>query len=349
MSHLNDYQSALLAACPDVPVEVLIRALDSGGPDFASFVVDHGLGPQWHMRTERPEFHSSRLSAEAYYLAQQCALEDIDAALDAAGIEHVVIKGAANRQVLYGNPAIRACHDIDLLVRPEDRVPAATVIAGTGFSAEPEANSISRELQLTRGEVCVDLHWALLREGRLRRDPTSEFLSRRWRLGEMWMLHADDALFTLLVHPAFAKHLAGWDMGLHRVMDIVEWIRTQDFDWPSVCAQLERNGVQTAAWATLRWVRLLTCRSGVSPRLLIALDKMLTDIQPGRVRRAWLDGWLHRNLSARTSGVHWARLVGFTTFLHDTPGDSARAFAGRYRARRRSGVDLALFQKSGDQ
>jgi len=344
MSRLDDYQSALLAAFPDVADETLIHALDSGAAQFVSFVVDHGLGPQWHLRTGRAEFHESRLAAEAFYLAQEHALKDIDAALERAGIENAVIKGAASRQLLYENPAIRACHDIDLLVRPEDRARAAIAIVETGFTAEPEARSISRELVLTRGDVYVDLHWALLREGRLRRDFADEMLGRRRRSGELWMLDAEDALFTLLVHPAFAKHLAGWDMGLHRVMDIIEFLRTQEFDWPSVCTRLEQNGVQTAAWATLRWVELLS-GSQVNPMLV----GMMQDVRPGRLRKTWLDYWLRKNFSARTSGMRLARLIGFSMFLHDTAGDSARAIVGRYRANRRSSADLAVFQDLSDQ
>jgi hypothetical protein len=344
MSGLDQYQSALLAVYPEVSEEALNHAVDSGGAKFVSFVIAHGLGPQWHLRAERPEFHESRLAAEALYLAQEHALKDIDAALEGAGVEFALIKGAANRLLLYENPAIRACHDLDLLVRPEDRVRAATAIVEAGFTANPEAGSISRELVLTRGDICVDLHWALLREGRLRRDPTSEILSRRRRSGELWMLNAEDALFVLLVHPAFTKHLAGWDMGLHRVMDIVEWLRTQDFDWQTVRAELQRNGVQTAAWATLKWMELLS-----TPQTLPRLDEMLSDVRPGRLRSAWLNAWLRKDLPARTSRMHWARLIGFTMFLHDTAGDSVRAFAGRYRASRRSRADLAVFEALSDQ
>jgi hypothetical protein len=36
-------------------------------------------------------------------------------------------------------------------------------------------------------------------------------------------------------------------------------------------------------------------------------------------------------------------------FLQDTAGDSARAIAGRYRARRRSGADLEAFEGLLDQ
>ena len=114
---------------------MLIRELDSNGSEFAAFIIDHGLGPQWHSRTERAEFHDSRLAAEALFLAQEHALNDIDVILEAASVEYALIKGAANRLALYSNPAIRACHDLDLLVRPDDRVQAASALVEAGFVA----------------------------------------------------------------------------------------------------------------------------------------------------------------------------------------------------------------------
>jgi hypothetical protein len=296
------------------------------------------LGPQWHLRTEREEFHDSRLVAEALFLAQEHALKDIDDVLEAASVDYALIKGAANRLAIYSNPAIRACHDLDLLVHPNDRVQAASALVAAGFAATPEANSISRELMLTRGDVTIDLHWALLREGRLRHEPVKEMLGRRTRQGATWTLSSADTVFTLLVHPAFAKHLAGWDMGLHRVMDIVEWLRTQDFNWQAVCSRLESNGARTAAWATLRWIELLS-----GQHALPQLDPMMSDVRPGRLRRAWLNRWLKNDYPERLSDRHWIRLLGFTPFLHDTMRDAVRAFVGREKARRRVAADLAVF------
>ena len=163
-------------------------------------------------------------------------------------------------------------------------------------------------------------------------------LSRRSRAGAVWTLHSDDALFALLVHPAFAKYLAGWDMGLHRVMDIVEWLRTQDFNWQAVRGRLEKEGVRTAAWATLRWIELLS-----GQHALPHLDPMMSDVRPGRLRRAWLNRWLQKDYSARSSDRHWVRVLGFSPFLHDTMGDAMRAFVGRQKARRRIDADLAAF------
>ena len=344
MTRLDDYRQAMLAAFAEVSDAELSNVLDEGGPAFPQFIVDHGVGPRWHARTGREELRASRRTAEALYLAQEHALQEIDAVLEGAGIEYAAIKGAANRLLQHDNPALRACYDLDLLVRPEDRVRTAAVLVENGFSSLPAAHRIGVELLLSKGVIDIDLHWRLLREGRLRSDCTAEMLGRRRRLNGVWVLSAEDALFVLLVHPAFAKHLAGWEMGLHRVVDIVDWMRSQSFDWQAVRSRLKQNGVQTAAWATLRWVQLLT-----QPYTTAGLDTMLSDLCPGRMRRSWLDWWLRNDLSARLSVAHWVRLFAFSLFLHDTAGDAARAVMGRQRAHRRRTADLAAFQDLSSQ
>ncbi len=340
MTRLNNYRSALLAAFPDCSDKDLAETVEEAGPKFVSFVIDHGLGPLWHERTQLDVFRESRVSAEALFLAQEHALVEIDSWLGDADIEYVLIKGAANRLLLYENPAVRACYDFDLLVRPEDRVRTAAVLADRGFIGHPAAHRIGVELLLSRQVIDIDLHWRLLREGRMRGDCTHGMLDRRRRVSDTWMLSAEDAVFVLLVHPAFAKHVAGWEMGLHRVVDIIAWLRTQAFDWSVVRDRLEQSGVQTAAWATLRWVQMLA-----DSRSLPLLDTMESALRPGRLRRKWLDWWLRSDFSARLKNAHWSRLLVFSLLLHDTPSDATRAVAGRFRSRRRSEADLAVFQK----
>ena len=327
-----------MAANPNLSAEALMATLQEGGDRFVSFVIDHGLGPLWHLRTDCAEFRDSRREAEAKFLAQEHALAVIDARFEDAGIEYAVIKGTANRVLLYDNPAIRACYDIDLLVKPQERVRAAKALASVGFEACADRQNISRALVLSSRDIDIDLHWGILREGRLRADVTASMLDRRRQLDDLWMLSADDALFVLLVHPAFAKHLAGYGMGLHRVLDLIRWLETQPFDWRTVDERLEQQGMKTAAWATLRWVEMLP---GSDPPG--KLGEMIADLAPGGLRAAWLGRWLQNDLSQRAARTHWLRLLGFSVFLHDTPGDSMRALAGRYQSHRRRDKDLADF------
>lgn len=340
MSRLDDYQTALLAAHDAVSKAELVSVIDGRGEAFPQFVIDHGLGPLWHERTGLAQFDDSRMQAEALYLAQSVALREIGATLDSAGICHAVIKGAANRSQLYDNPAIRACHDLDILVRPEDRVTATKALMESGFVPQPDASSISRELMLIRGAANIDLHWDILREGRLRETSTEQLLQGRCRVGEMWVLGADESMFTLLVHSAFAKHVAGWELGLHRVADILCWVRSQKLDRSAVRSMLEADGVISAAWATLRWVDLLSGK--YAPPMLYDL---LAELEPGRLRKAWIDHWLQNNLPDRTVDARWIRLLGFSLFLHDTVGDALRAAVVGARAKQRSREDLAAFDE----
>ena len=338
MQRLDSYRLAMLAAFPGVADDELDRALQSLGPTCASFIDQHGLAAVWHERTGYEEFRDMRRRDEALYLGQEQVLTEIDAILEQRGIDYAVIKGGANRLLLYDNPAIRACHDLDVLVRPEDRLKAARALAEAGFEPRVEPGNISRELVLSRNRADIDLHWALLREGRLREDPTPGMLERRRRVGSIWALGAEDTLYLLLVHPAFGKHLSSWNMGLHRVADVVRWLQTQETDWQAVKAQLRETGVSTAAWATLRWVQMLA-----GDRAPGELDAMLADTRPDPLRCRWLERWLRRDLSLRLARTNWVRLLGFSLFLHDRPSDAVRALRGRIRARRRQAADLAAF------
>ncbi len=51
MSRLEKNRPALLVAFPEVSTSELIEALENADPDFASFVIEHGLEPTWHERT----------------------------------------------------------------------------------------------------------------------------------------------------------------------------------------------------------------------------------------------------------------------------------------------------------
>lgn len=73
------------------------------------------------------------LRAEAY----QGILGEVVGALNAAAVPFLVLKGAALGPALYGEPALRHAHDIDLLVPPEEAERAAVAAAAADFHPMP--------------------------------------------------------------------------------------------------------------------------------------------------------------------------------------------------------------------
>jgi len=329
---LTSYRAALEVADRNVPDQELISALQDGGTDFQRLIIESGLGPFWHNSTRTSGFHAIRMAAEAQYMAQSRALQELAFSLDAAGIDYAVIKGAANREHLYPNPALRQCADLDVLVRFDERLRATQALMEIGFDPAPDPRSIGREIILSRGTVDVDLHWGLLRDGRLRENLEDEMLKRRISNGKFSTLSPEDSYFLLLVHPAFTKHISSRIMGLHRVLDIAEWHRRVPTDRKAVLSLCERTGSVTAAWAVLRWVELLTGE-----------PCWIDTPQVGSLRRAYLDFWLRNDLSGLLESAHPIRLVLLTAFFHETASDALRAFFGRMGNLRESRADIAPF------
>ena len=93
--------------------------------------------------------------------------------LAAAGIEAIVLKGPVLAETVYPHPALRPFSDLDVLVRPADRLRADTVLCGLGHRRVADEHSWEFDvaydgatLYETAGSVRIDLHWALLTEPR---------------------------------------------------------------------------------------------------------------------------------------------------------------------------------------
>ncbi|GAB4524424.1 MAG: hypothetical protein Fur0018_07970 [Anaerolineales bacterium] len=102
--------------------------------------------------------------APAYYetLARNTLLlQELGRILEAfeqAGIEVIVLKGAALAQTLYEDIGLRPMSDIDLLVRPEDVWRVWKIICSLGY----QSKVVGDELQCFKdGNILVELHWTV--------------------------------------------------------------------------------------------------------------------------------------------------------------------------------------------
>ena len=112
---------------------------------LAVWAEDHGLSPlvRRHVRrcgVQLPDAVSRQLNAMAVRhrdasRVQTATLLEIVDALDAAGIEHVVLKGAFLAYDIYPDPGLRPLRDLDILVAPGDGPGAQRLLRKLGFDA----------------------------------------------------------------------------------------------------------------------------------------------------------------------------------------------------------------------
>ena len=245
---------------------------------------------------------------------QDHALGRATALLDELGIEHVVFKGALVRRLLYAKPHLRPAVDVDLLVS-RARTPAAVrVLQQRGFESSLASHSDTHEACLAWHEVQLDLHWSLLRPGRMRVDLTSEILADRVRRGDLWSPSDTHLTVIMLVHPAITDHVTA---RLISAVDIDRWLRSRPIPWDSVLEVLDRIGLRTAAWAMLYWTHALFGTP--------VPDPVWHALAPGELRKRYLVTWLRYHPANLYWQHPWLVRGGFSLALQDRAADAARA------------------------
>ena len=94
-------------------------------------------------------------------------LTAIDAVMDLlaeAGIEAVVLKGAALLLSVYDNTSLRPIADVDLFLRPDRLADAVALFASAGWIADPRDHLGNHAIGMDGGPISVDLHRALNQE-----------------------------------------------------------------------------------------------------------------------------------------------------------------------------------------
>ncbi len=259
------------AARPEPRPEVLreraraVRDWDS----FVALATRHGLAPLALSRLSAHCAHCvpagavEALRARRRHNAARALLlvNELRALLDelaARGVAVIPLRGPLLAARLYGDPALRACADLDLLVRREHRKALADLLVSRGFAhaarpdgERPEYVDDDGEWCFARGDgLCVEPHWELM--------PAT--YPWGFRSGQLWqcarpvqfdgrqvLQPSPEHEFVLLCAHA-AKH--GWEF-LSRLADLAWFLTTQPMD--------ARSLAETAVRARCRRAVAVSC------------------------------------------------------------------------------------------
>src|SRR6267143_1958694 len=219
-SYRNEW--SVLIECAS-PVQDRQRLRDLVPPEIRQTLVD---------RRRAQIFFTLRLTAELFPILDRFTSE---------GIGALVVKGPVLAVQAYGDPAMRAYGDLDLLVRQGDIRRATELLSAAGFlPAVPlsaiDAGGVPGQYLFSKpdSKLIVELHNDLTLRYFPRRLPIEEFFARQVRVRldarEAPALSVEDELVLICIHGA--KHF--WER-LMWIADVAALVSRQTgIDWQRV-------------------------------------------------------------------------------------------------------------------
>jgi hypothetical protein len=264
---------------------------------------------------------SALRDARARHAVMLSALRALLDAFHGAGVAVVPLKGPALAEMLYPDPALRPCHDLDLLVFRNDRHVAGALLEALGYRHRADLHTRDFDLAFDgaaaydgRHGVRVDLHWSLLGEARFTWQRTEE--AGVWQRLEVCtiararvpLLAREDLLLALAAHLAIHHAAAGlkWYWDIARLVE-------GGVDWRVV---VER----ATAWRVRRALGLVLERAEAWFGVRVPAE--VRAFVPADGLRARAARWLTDRDGTRTAGEYALPLL-----LTDAPGDAVRQFA----------------------
>ena len=218
-------------------------------------------GVPGHVRAEL-ELGDRRNAARNALLARE--LGELLARCRERGVPAIPLKGVTLAERLYGDPSLRECHDIDVLV-PTDAIPKAwELLAAAGYSpaADPAPRSDDAAWLRATTSACafvrqhrefryvIDLHWHVAwrwpAEAAALADLWAEARPVPFHGGAAWALSPEWEFLFLAVHAA--RHR--WQP-LKWLVDMHEICERGDVDWGRLKAKANTFGLERVLALTM--------------------------------------------------------------------------------------------------
>lgn len=318
----------LLRTQHNEPFKEVISQSVADKEKLLEFILQNGLGPLWQKRLKKSNavaifsveqikrLESISFTVVAKYLMQKYVLGVVASIFEKESITYAIFKGAHLREIIYQEPAVRAAADIDILIHPLKLEKAVRTLVDAGFRLEVKQQNVSHEITLYLKNVAIDLHWHILRPGRLRMSLTDEFLAKRHDYTSHIGFDAETTLFIMLVHPVFTKYSTTSLASLVRFIDLLEWIKQRPIDWGSLLVLLQNYGVCTAAWVTATYLQEVTGET--------LPESFVQKIKPSLPKQWYLKNWIQTDRASKFFSKPFLIQLGFTLPAHDTIFDAIR-------------------------
>ncbi len=264
-------------------------------------------------------------------------------ALEASGVEHLLLKGPHLGAIAYEEPWHRRYGDLDILVREACFSVAVDALKAAGFMSEaaPSGRDATHAGYYNHAVVSpnglyVEVHRAFEAYGLYRIDYDALFeRSVPFKFGKTASrgLSPEDLLLNLVVHAA--KSLFRVIEAKH-VEDVAALSRAQLVDWQRFSALAKASGSATAAWVLLSAACTLH-RAAIPAAVLRGLE-------PSVGRKVWLRRfvrWDRFPMSVGPGRPLWAIRLGLGPVIVDRFRDSGRS-AFRFALTRAKDVALTM-------
>lgn len=287
-------------------------------PLLCDIVRDRGLVPV-ELEDRWRAYYASSLRRNWRLLAE---LEEAIAALTAAKITPILLKGAALIQTVYADPALRPMTDLDLLVHREQVADALHVLAAKGYRpVRPEARvgltiEVENEVMIQKPDassVPLELHWSLFDSPHHQRRLAEEWwwqsaLPVRGALPGAHILGPEAQVLHLCAHLAL-HHRGRGLLWLHDIAEILYYYQDR-LNWELLLTKATEYDLllplqQTLPRVAENWsapipagIRLRLQELTPSPEEVGTFKRLTADERPA-VRRFWDDlmamrGWRQR-------------------------------------------------------
>lgn len=259
----RERRAALVAAVRDHPPAEPVPALSAyvrraGAGEIGRLAVRHGVtGCLWTALragglADAPgadQVRARHAGTVAAHLRTLADLDLVDAALEAAGVPYLVVKGPVLAEAVYRRPDLREYVDLDLLVAPADFGRAIGALERAGCSLFERNWRLVREHMLgelrlfTPAGTVLDLHWHLVNEVEARSTVAADLAGARDRARTV--LLGDRPVRTLdpvdtVVHVGLHASLSGANR-LVWLKDVEQSLLHRDAPaWPELVERAER-------------------------------------------------------------------------------------------------------------